>query len=362
MSSTNLLRAGGLATPFRSIPADEALTVLGTYYNVAGTLKRLDTEKDDTFLLTTPTWERFIVKFSNPDEDPNELALQADLLDHLARTDPDLPVPRIIGNRDGRSFFTIADGHGQSRMVRMLTYLEGMPLDRLEPAGDELARVGATLARLRLAMADFSHPHDEREIAWDVQHLPKLAFLLDSVADPGHRAMLAEGLDRFSRIESRLKACRRQVLHNDFSRSNIVVDRNSPAFVTGVIDFGDAVRTYIVVDLSTALLNQLDPAGGPAMFEPCRNLLAGYLAVADLTAEEIEVLPHLIMARVIARALITTWRARQFPDNEPYIMRNTHQGWGQLRRFLSLPADEISQTFASSAASEAARKTEEARI
>ncbi|UFM66622.1 phosphotransferase [Paracoccus sp. MA] len=362
MSSTNLLSAGGLATPFRSIPVEEALAVLDAHYGVTGTLQRLDTEKDDTFRLATPKGDRFIVKVSNPDEDPAELSLQTDLLDHLARVDPGLPVPRVMRNRDGKGFFTITDSHGQPRMVRMLTYLEGTPLDRIASTAEERARVGATLARLRLAMADFSHPHDSREIAWDVQHLPKLAFLLDGVADPEHRAMLAEGMERFHQIESRLKACRRQVLHNDFSRSNIVIDRNDPAFVAGVIDFGDAVRTYIVIDLSTALLNQLDPEGGPAMFDHGRDLLGGYLSVADLTPDELEVLPHLIMARVIARALITTWRAGQFPDNEPYIMRNTHQGWKQLHQFLSLPLDEISRTFAPSAANEAARTTEEARI
>ncbi|MDF3904087.1 phosphotransferase [Paracoccus sp. AS002] len=362
MSSTNLLCAGGLATPFHSIPADEALAVLETHYGLTGTLQRLDTEKDDTFRLATPRGERFIAKYSNPDEDPAELSLQADLLDHLARVDPGLPVPRVVHSRDGLGFFTVTDSHGQPRMVRMLTYLEGTPLDRIDPTPEERFRLGATLARLRLAMAGFSHPHEAREIAWDVQHLPKLAFLLDGVTDPDHHAMLAEGMARFRQIEGKLRTCRRQVLHNDFNRSNVVVDRSDPAFVTGVIDFGDALRTYIVIDLSTALLAYLEPEGGPAMFDRGRDLLAGYLSVADLTPDELEVLPHLVMARVIARALITTWRARQFPDNEPYIMRNTHQGWQQLRQFLSLPPDRISRTFAPGAASQAARKTEEARI
>lgn len=362
MSSINLLSAGGLATPFRSIPIEEALAVLDAQYGKTGTLRRLDTEKDDTFRLATPKGDRFIVKFSNPDENPDELSLQTDLLDHLSRVDSGLPVPRVMRNRDGQGFFTIIDSHSQSRMVRMLTYLEGTPLDQIDPNPEERFRLGATLARLRQAMAGFSHPHEAREIAWDVQHLPKLAFLLDGVTDSDHRAMLIEGMARFRQIEGKLRTCRCQVLHNDFNRSNVVADRGKPGFVTGVIDFGDALRTYIVVDLSTALLAYLEPEGGPAMFDRGRDLLDGYLSVADLTTDELEVLPHLIMARVIARALITTWRAAQFPENEPYIMRNTHQGWKQLHQFLSLPLDEISRTFAPSAAYEAARTTKEARI
>ena len=68
--------------------------------------------------------------------------------------------------------------------------------------------------------------------------------------------------------------------------------------------------------------------------------------LADLTETEMRVLPHMVMARVIARALITTWRAEQFPDNEPYIMRNTHQGWAQLDWFLARSMDDISDLLA----------------
>lgn len=341
-----LLGAGGLATRFASIPDGEALALLGDRYGIGGALKRLDTEKDDTFLVTGADGARFIAKISNPDEDPRELSLQSEALEHVAASDPTLPVPRVVRNRDGEAFFRAEDSHGQTRLVRVLSYLDGTPLDHFEATAGERAKVGAILARLRLAMAGFAHPHDGREIAWDVKHLPKLAFLIEAIADPEKREKLARGLERFRAIEPALATCRTQVLHNDFSRSNIVTDRAAPEFVTGVIDFGDVVRTCIVIDVSTALLNQLMPDGGAGMFDGGRDLLAGYLGVADLTETEMRVLPHMVMARVIARALITTWRAEQFPDNEPYIMRNTHQGWAQLDWFLARSPEAVSATFA----------------
>jgi len=73
--------------------------------------------------------------------------------------------------------------------------------------------------------------------------------------------------------------------------------------------------------------------------------LRGYLRVADLTDEELSLLPHLVMARVVARALLTIWRARLFPDNAPYIMRNTDQGWQQLAWFMARSMDRISNEF-----------------
>ncbi|HET9069517.1 MAG TPA: phosphotransferase, partial [Amaricoccus sp.] len=200
----------------------------------------------------------------------------------------------------------------------------------------------------RLALEGFAHPHDGREIAWDVRHLGRLAPLAAGVEDPLRRSQVEEGIERFRAIEGELALCRAQVLHNDFSRSNIVADRATAGFVTGVIDFGDVVRTHVVVDVSTAVLNQLKPVGTDDMFDRARDLLAGYLAVADLDPTELRLLPHLVMARIIARALITTWRAAQFPANAPYIMRNTAQGWSQLGYFLKRSPEEVEATFAGS--------------
>jgi len=173
------------------------------------------------------------------------------------------------------------------------------------------------------------------------------------VIDPRQREVLAAGMARFVSIESRLTALPTQVLHNDFSRSNIVVDHASPAFVTGIIDFGDAVRTAVAIDVSTALLNQLprDAAQNPVedLFADGRDLLSGYLRQASLSDEELALVPHLVMARAVARALITLWRARLFPENATYILRNTEQGWAQLDWFLARSMDEVSETLLSAA-------------
>lgn len=228
-----------------------------------------------------------------------------------------------------------------------MTFLDGTPLDRLQSTAAEREAVGEALAGLRVAMRDFSHPHDEREIAWDVKHLLKLEYLIAKIPDFENRRKLEIGMRRFETIEADLKACPVQVLHNDFSKSNIVVRRDGPSFVTGIIDFGDVVRTAVAIDVSTAMLNQLPSSGRDDLFAECRDLLRGYLRVASLSEHELRLLPHLVMGRVIARALITTWRAAQFPDNQTYILRNTQQGWDQLDWFLDRSPNEISESFSS---------------
>lgn len=337
--------AAGLASAYTAMPEDEALALVARHYDRTGKLKRFATEKDDTFRLTTNDGEMFVLKIANPGESFGEIDFQHSILKQIAQADSTLPVPRVIGNTRNEDLFQITASTGQKRFVRMLTFLPGTPLCETSSNAAERHEIGKVLARLRHATAGVSHPSENRILAWDVQHLLTLQHLLSDVGDASKRAKLAAGLDRFSLIEPRLRNCRKQVLHNDFSRSNIVVDHDNPKFVNGIIDFGDSARTAIAIDVATALLNQLPEEPAEDMFEAGRDLLRGYLAIAELTEEEFRLVPHLVMARVVARALITLWRAKKFPENQTYILRNTEQGWHQLDWFLARSIDEISDNF-----------------
>ena len=350
-SSTNTAGEGGLAAPYVIMSDEEAVALAYSRFGIRGTVTRFATEKDDTFRVDADDGQRFILKVANPSEDQAEIAFQVELLQHVERVDPTLPVPRMLPDATGRVLGEIVDRAGQARQVRLMSYLDGTPLDSTGSSPLERERVGEVLGRLRRATGGFSHPAENRVLAWDVKHLLSLRPLLDDVADPRQHRVLAAGMARFADIAPRIAALPAQVLHNDFSRSNIVVDHDDPAFVTGIIDFGDAVRTAVAIDVSTAVLNQLprDAAQHPVedLFAQGRDVVRGYLREATLSEAELSMIPHLVMGRAVARALITLWRARLFPDNATYILRNTEQGWAQLDWFLARSPDAVSQTLLS---------------
>lgn len=350
-----LFEEGGLATSYTCMDADEATDIAADVFNIQGKLTRFATEKDDTFRVDASDGKRYVLKIANPHEPIDEIDLQLQVLQHIHRAQPGLPVPRVLRNKACATLSTFTDRAGQIRHARLLSFVDGTPLDSVESTAAEREQVGEILARLRLATADFSHPADSRSLAWDVKHLPTLTPLLQGVGDATQRTLLEQGLSRFASIQPRIAGLRSQVLHNDFSRSNIVVQAGHPDFVTGIIDFGDIVRTAIAIDVSTALLNQL-PSGDAVrmendIFMNGRDLLRGYLRIADLTDEELSLLPYLTMGRVITRALLTTWRARMFPDNATYILRNTQQGWAQLKWFLSRSDTQLSELLLNSGSS-----------
>lgn len=338
--------AGSLWAPHARLPVEEATELAWHQFRIDGSLTRLPTEQDDTFRIDSADRRKYVIKIAGPAEDSAALDLQIRLMQHVARTDRRVRIPELIPNVAGNALINVIDRAGQFRCVRVMTYLEGTCLDSTHSNAAERIRVGEVLGRLRHATATFSHPADSRVLAWDVRHLPALRDLIQYVADEARQQMLQQAMERYASLNGRLKKLRTQVLHNDFSKSNIVVDHASPEFVTGIIDFGDAVRTSIAIDVATALLNQLprNLAAAPVddLFAEGRDLLRGYLGVAELSAEELQLIPHLVMARVVARALITSHRAKLMPDNATYILRNTEQGWAQLEWFLEHSVADLS--------------------
>ncbi|MDG2406160.1 MAG: phosphotransferase [Paracoccaceae bacterium] len=346
ISPSNLVsKHGGLAGRYTPMEESRALRILEENYGLLGTLKRFETEKDDTFRVITKDRQKFVLKIANSDETFGEIDFQHRILNHAEARDPTLPIPRIIETRDRRDIFQIAELDGTLRYVRMLSFIDGTPLCETQSNARERVKIGKMLARLRHSTEGFSHAHEDRYYAWDVQHLLTLEHLLDEVDSLEQRDLLSRGLERFRSIESRLHNCRKQVLHNDFSKSNIVVDHDDPSFVKGIIDFGDSVNTAIAVDVATALLNQLPETPSEDLFHHGRDIMEGYLSIAELTNEELALVPHLVMARIVTRALLTLWRAKLFPKNERYIMRNTEQGWHQLVWFLSRSPEQVSEVL-----------------
>lgn len=339
-------RSAELSEACHPVGAAEAEVIAARLYDLPGAATRFDTEKDDTFLLDAAARGKFVLKIAHPSELTEELEFQVALLRHLEARAPDLPIPRTHRDLHGADLPLVTTRAGERRVARLISFMPGTPLDRTTSTAPQRERIGEVLARLRLAMADFSHPADDRVLAWDVTHLLDLADLARFIPEGPERAWTLRALERFAEIKPRLDLCRRQVLHNDFNTSNLVVDRSSPQFLTGVIDFGDAVRTAIAVDVSTALMNQMPKVidnNRRDLFDEPRDVLRGYLRHADLTDEELRLIPFLAMGRLAVRALLTCWRAEIFPKNSRYILRHTGAGWAHLAWFHSLSTAQISE-------------------
>jgi len=322
-------------TPSPPVTAPEAAEAIEACFGLSGELARLPGEADDNFLLDAGDDQRYVVKFAHLRADPAVVDVQVRVLRHIESAAPGLPVPRVVRAVDGRLWTTAPDGPLRGRVVHALTYLDGRLL-RSVTTDRPLRRVlGGTVAELGRALRGFDDPLVHRPLLWDLAQLPRLRPLL-AERSPG--PAIEEQFGRLAAtVPPRLAGQRTQLVHNDFSPDNTLISADGSR-VAGIIDFGDVTVTALCNDLAIAVANML--GDGPDPFGPGLDLIAGYHAVTPLTEAELSLLPDLILGRIVARIIISEWRAERFPDNRAYVLRNTPRAREHLHRLLGIPGEQ----------------------
>ncbi len=313
-------------------------------FGLTGDLLPLDSERDQNFQISEEDGDRFVIKIANSAEEPAIIDMQIKALEHIARVDPELPVPRVLLSRNGLAIEQIQAENGTKHFVRILTYLPGVP-PKDESTNPALLRpVGACLARLSRALRGFFHPIANYELLWDLKHTSKLRQYLPHITDPDHHKLVSYFLDRFDRnVLPLIPKLRAQIVHNDLVPDNLLVAKDDPGRIVGIIDFGDMVHTLLIIDLATTIAATLrghaDPVGEAA------EIVAGYNEIIQLEESELRILYDLIAARLTMLNVIASWRVTLHPDNEEYITGGMGETWHTLKAWRAKDPTEVTRKF-----------------
>ena len=336
-----------LDAPFAPLDVDAARAIAAQRYGLAVTeARRFDTERDDTFRLTAEQGT-FVLKVANPVDDPELIAMQCQALAHVERVDPTVPVPRLVPDVDGRAQSMVAGVEGEPRIARLLTFLPGRTLDYPSTTTEQRESIGRVVGRLSLALDGFEHPSAGRVLAWDLQRVGGLRPNLEHVVDRATRDDVRAELDRFDAVTGPgLAAVRHQVVHNDVNVDNVVVD--DAGEVSGILDFGDMVRTAVVADLAVAMSYAVGADGsldadGLDPWQAPYDLARGYLTARMLDDDELALLPHLVRARLAQRLLVNSWLAASNPANAHYTARSVATATRALRRLATAAPPAITK-------------------
>ena len=219
-----------------------------------------------------------------------------------------------------------------------MRFLPGDLLANHDASAGQLRLVGASCARLGLALQDFDHPRADRLLLWDLKHFHRMRPLLEYVDDKQKRSVAQDIFDRFDEnVVPLLDTLTSHIVHGDFSPFNVLVTSSRPDYVTGIIDFGDVVRTAVIFDISVTMANLLgaDP-GRP--WAHALHVLDGYRSIRPLPGPEFEALTVSAPARLLLRALITQWRASQLPQRRDYLLSHSNADWDRLASIAGVPA------------------------
>ena len=209
----------------------------------------------------------------------DDLPFFVGLMEHLAERGLSCPLP--VHTEDGRSLGEVA-----GRPAAIFTFLEGMWTRR--PAAEHCRAVGAAMARMHLAAADFAL-HRQNGLA-----LADWRPLFDSCqgrADTVEPGLSREIAAELSALEAAWPADLPQgVIHADLFPDNVFFLSGE---LSGLIDFYFACNDTLAYDLAIALSAWCFEPDQSFNVTKGRALLRGYASVRPLSDTELDALPML---------------------------------------------------------------------
>ena len=339
------IAAGILTTAPPPVSVELAQRILRQRYELTGEVTSLPGERDRNFCLRAPDGRQFMARFVNGAEAPSEIDFQTAMLRHVAARDPQLPVPAVISDLDNnlQPQITLA---GQRYTLRLVTWLGGTPQFARPSTPALMIQLGAALGGLYRALDDFSHPGAQRELLWDSTRPERLAGMLEALDDATRRSVEQVLAEHAAQVAPRRDQLPWRVIHNDLNPHNVLVDASGDR-VSGLIDFGDALYAPRINDLATTLAYQLQDEVDPLrLARPC---LAACQQAWPLSEEELTLLPELIATRLALTLTIACWRARRYPENSDYILRNVSHARQRLAQLQALPKEKLREELLNAA-------------
>ena len=216
-----------------------------------------------------------------------QLPYYLELMRHLARKG--IPVPAPQADAQDQLLHRLKD-----KPAAVVTRLSGR--SEMSPSPEQCAQLGALLARMHLAVADFPlRQPNLRGLAWWKDITPTL---LPHLSETQARLLRSEvAFQDALAATAQAAALPRGAVHADLFRDNAMFDRGR---LSGVFDFYFAGDDSFIFDLCVCLNDWcIDPADVRPLPGHARQLLAGYATERALTPAEQQLLPAMLRAAAL---------------------------------------------------------------
>lgn len=340
-AAVNLRDAKNLATAFFPLASlDEA------------SIQEMSGYDDRNFYLETvletdsPKTKRpFTLKVTNRKESKDVALLDAqnDLMLYLRSGG--FPAPQPIQTRDGslKVLHPIAHpdcSEGDPKYaIRLLTFLAGELLAKVERTDSMLRHVGEFIGKMSIHLKDFP-PHeaiDKRDFIWNLgTHLLSAKQYISFIETDSKRQLATEVMDAFeSLVLPVLQTLPMDYIHGDLNDYNILMgdpDVSGERQVSGIIDYGDIMLSYRVVDIATLMAYM--SIGKKDGLRVASQILAGYQSVHPLSDKELDLLYYLIAGRLCQSCVLCSYYYSLHPTND-YLLVHARPGWITLQEIWS---------------------------
>jgi 4-aminobutyrate aminotransferase-like enzyme/Ser/Thr protein kinase RdoA (MazF antagonist) len=326
-------------------PLEQLAEFAREYWDLVGEFTPLEGERDQNHRVTAADGGSYVLKVSAAGESEGAVDFQVAALRHLERHAPDLPVPRVTASNTGNDREWIAAANGTLHMLRLLSWIPGIPISQGKPLTlNALRSAAAFQARLARGLRGLFHPHARHFVAWDIQR----GLLLD----PGVQAWVADDAkslcaDFHARLKSevlpRLPALRAQVVHSDGHADNLLRAGPDTDEVVGIIDFGDLVHAPLAQDLAVTLASFA--RHGEMSLDNAVAQVEAWNAVLPLQDEELEVLHDLTLLRLATALALYDFRIHATEKPAAWLTEERPDIVRALAKFLALDREEVHERY-----------------
>lgn len=287
----------------------KAAKIAKDLFGIQGKLSSLNAFEDQNVLIDTGD-EKFVLKISNKKISLDDLKSQTALLKHLKTSIPEINFPEVLNSNTGDSI-SFVDGYP----IRLVSWIDGDILGKAPRSSKLNVGIGRYLGLFANACRKFSYPLASRpDDLWNLDNAFNCKIYIEDVDGEDVRNFMYEFFKNYEfRTLPNIENLRKAVIHGDANEQNFIVDKNDATRVAGLIDFGDCQFATHINDLAIAVAYAL--LGVDDLDQTATEIISGYHAQFSLMENELEVLSDLIIMRLLTSIILTSHRAKSFPDN-----------------------------------------------
>jgi 4-aminobutyrate aminotransferase-like enzyme/Ser/Thr protein kinase RdoA (MazF antagonist) len=327
------------------LPLERLVAFAHEHWGVEGDFTPLEGERDQNHRIAAADGRSHVLKVSASGESEGAVDFQVAALRHLERQAPDLPAPRVVASQAGRDVEWIAAADGTRHMVRLLSWIAGVPVSQGSPPGIAALRNVATFqARLARGLRGLFHAHARHFVAWDIQRALILNPGIQAWVAEDAKSLLADFNQRVSRdVLPRLPGLRAQVVHGDGHADNLLRAGPDSDEIVGAIDFGDIVHAPLVQDLAVTLASFA--RHGAMSLDNAVAQVEAWNAVLPLGDDELEVLHDLTLLRLATALCLYDVRIHATEEPAAWLTEDRPDIVRALTKFLALDRDEVHERY-----------------
>lgn len=346
---------------------DQILEVLtSSYSHVDGdkfeVVQKLDSYDDNNFLVKINS-QKYLIKVSNGVESQNYMKdktncvihLQNIIFKQLAKHEikTSYPIPaKSMGEEEGEtevslhSLPVVSAAHSpRTLVVRLFRWVEGTPMSTMKTMSIEtLAEAGVFLGRICLALDRLPLGDAEKGLgnwyhAWDGKQTSDVRKFVHCITDEKRRKMVENVISRFEKeVLPDAHLFRTGILQADFNDANIIMNDGK---VSGVIDFGDTVNSWRVLDVTISMAYAMLSTYGKAnhSLAAAAAILRGFNSFYPLSQVERKHLRLLMTCRLACSVTLGAYSIQQNPENT-YLLLHAEPGWKALE-FLCQDGEKV---------------------